>query len=73
MNWVVFSVLTGLVVFNLLGVGLYHYQWKQEHKAGEWKCKTFALWTAYLFVVGICYVIIRLGLWIKGLWSKKDE
>ena len=27
MNWVVFGVLTGLIVFNLLGVGIWHYEY----------------------------------------------
>ena len=72
MNWVVFSVLTGFVLFNLLGVGLFHNEWKNEHKKGEWK-KSFDFWkwTVYLFLFGICYCVIRLILWIRCLLSKK--
>ena len=71
MNWVVFSVLTGLVLFNLLGVGIYHYEWKHTpFQYKTWKCKEFYMWTIYLLLFGTAYCVLRLILWIKGLFGK---
>ena len=35
MNWLIFSVLTGLVLFNLLGVGIYHYEYHKDNMTYE--------------------------------------
>lgn len=64
MNWVVFSVLVGLVLFNFLGIGIYHYEWKHEVPHKDWHCKEFYIWTAYLFFVGIAYVVMKIIIWV---------
>ena len=71
MNWVVFCVLMGLAFFNLLGVGIYHYQWKHDkYQHKDWKCKEFYLWTAYLILFGTTYCVLLFILWVKSLFSK---
>lgn len=67
MNWVVFGVLLGLVVFNFLSVGIYHYEWKHAKPYKSWKCKEFYMWTAYLMIFGTAFCVLRLILWIKSL------
>ena len=65
MNWVVFCVLLGFVIFNLLGVGIHHYEWKHAVPYKDWHCKEFYTWTAYLILFGTAYCVLRLILWIK--------
>ena len=64
MNWVIFSVLVGLVLFNFLGVGIFHYEWKHDAIHKDWHCKEFYIWTAYLFFVGIAYVVLKCIIWL---------
>lgn len=73
MNWVVFGVLLGLAVFNLLGVGIWHYEWRNDHKEApqQWKKdKHFWTWTIYLLLVGIAYVVLRAIIWVKEKIAK---
>ena len=71
MNWVVFCVLLGLVLFNLLGIGIYHYEWRKDStNPDSWKCQQFYIWTAYMFLCGIAYCALRLIIWVKGLFKK---
>ena len=73
MNWVVFGVITGLIVFNLLGVGLWHYGYHKDYgcRKDYWKTdKTFWTWTVYLFFFGTAYCVIRLILLVKSLFNK---
>lgn len=59
---VVFWVLLVLGVLNLLGVGLFHYQYAHEdHKAVWYKDKEFWLWTVYIFFIGVAYDVVRLA------------
>lgn len=71
MNWVVFGVLMGLAIFNLLGVGIYHYEWKHDkyRKDKNWKCKEFITWTIYLLLFGTAYCVLRFILFLKGLFE----
>ena len=64
MNWVVFCVLLGLVIFNLLGVGIHHYEWKHAVPYKDWRCKEFYIWTTYLILFGTAYCVLRLILLI---------
>lgn len=64
MNWVIFLVLVGLVLFNFLGVGIFHYEWKHGVPHKDWRCKEFYFWTAYLFFVGIAYVVLKCIIWV---------
>ena len=74
MNWVIFSVLTGLVLFNLLGVGLYHYEYHKDNMTYEkyanrkaLKDKSFWTWTIMLVLFGTAYVVLRVIIFLKGL------
>ena len=76
MNWVVFGVLLGLAVFNLLGVGMYHYEYRQDNNKYEkyknrnvLKDKSFWTWTICLLLFGIAYVVLRFILFLKGLFA----
>lgn len=64
MNLVVFCVLLGFALFNLLGVGIYHYEWKHAEPYKDWHCKEFYIWTPYLLLLGTAYCVLRLILWI---------
>lgn len=66
MNWVAFSVVLVVVLFNFLGTGIYHYEWKNDKSKTTWKCKEFYLWTVWLMLFGIAYCILRLILLIKN-------
>lgn len=75
MNWFIFSVLTGLVLFNLLGVGIYHYEYHKDNMTYEkyanrkaLKDKEFWSWTIGLLLFGIAYVVLRFILFLKGLF-----
>lgn len=74
MNWVIFSVLTGLVLLNLLGVGLYHYEYHKDNMTYEkyanrkaLKDKSFWGWTIMLVLFGTAYVVLRVIIFLKGL------
>lgn len=76
MNWVIFSVLTGLVLFNLLGVGLYHYEYHKDNMTykkyanrNALKDKGFWGWTIMLMLFGTAYVILRVIIFLKGLFA----
>jgi hypothetical protein len=73
MNWVVFGVLLGLVFFNLLGVGIYHYEYKKDYERipDNWKKDSgFWKWTVYILLFGTAYCVLRLIIWIKDLLTK---
>lgn len=73
MNWVLFSVLLGFGLLNLLGVGIYHYQYAREtHKVVWYKDKTFWLVTVYNLFVGVTYVVLNL-IYILMKYEKKNE
>ena len=74
MNWIIFSVLTSLVLFNLLGVGLYHYEYHKDNMTYEkyanrkaLKDKNFWTWTIMLVLFGTAYVVLRVIIFLKGL------
>ena len=70
MNWIVFGVLTGLIVFNLLGVGIWHYEYAHEtHKVIWKKDKSFWVWTVMLLLFGTAYCVLRLILYLRGLFA----
>lgn len=76
MNWVIFGVLTGLVLFNLLGVGMYHYEYRQDNNKYEkyknrnaLKDKGFWGWTIMLMLFGTAYVVLRVIIFLKGLFG----
>lgn len=76
MNWVIFSVLVGLVLFNLFGVGLYHYEYHKDNMTYEKyanrkavKDKSFWSWTVMLMLFGTAYVILRVIIFLKGLFA----
>lgn len=61
MSTVTFWVLLGYILLNLLGEGLYHYQYAHEtHKVVWYKDKTFWIWTVYILFLGVAYDGIRL-------------
>lgn len=69
MNWVLFWVLLGLFVFNFIGVAIYHYEWKRDNN-GEWKNnKGFWKWTICLLLFGIAYVVLRVLIFLRGLFA----
>ncbi len=72
MNLVIFSILTGLVLFNLLGVGIYHYEYHKDNMTYEkyankkaLKDKNFWIWTVCLLLFGVAYVVLRFILFLK--------
>lgn len=68
MNWVVFGVLLGFALFNLLGVALFHWEWKADFK--DWKTnKHFWTWTVMLLLFGTAYTVLRFILFLKGLFE----
>lgn len=77
MNWVLFGVLLGFGLFNLLGVGLYHYEYRKENNMYEKYASRNALtdwngfwkWTICLLLFGVAYVVLRLILFFKGLFA----
>jgi hypothetical protein len=71
MNWTVFCILLGFVILNLVGVALWHREYKIEHAdRNKWKTdKNFWKWTIYLFLFGTAYSVLRLILYIKSLFK----
>ncbi len=71
MNWVVFFVLLGFGLGNLVGLGLWLNEYIHEsHKTVWYKDGKFWLWFFYLLVVGIAYAVIKLIQYIAGLIRK---
>lgn len=70
-NIVVTLVILGLVILNLVGVGLWHHDYKIEHvDRNKWKTdKNFWKWTIYLLLFGTAYSVLRLILYIKSLFK----
>lgn len=70
-NIVVTLVILGLVILNLVGVGLWHHEYKTEHAdRNKWKTdKNFWKWTIYLLLFGTAYSVLRLILYIKSLFK----
>lgn len=74
MNWVVFGVLLGFAIFNLLGVGIWHYEYRKDNETYEkyanrnaLKDKSFWGWTVMLLLFGTAYVVLRFIIFLKGL------
>ena len=70
MNWVVFCVLLGFALLNLLGVGIYHYEWKHADPHKDWHCKEFYWTTFYFLLVGTGYCLAKLIHWITEKCKK---
>lgn len=71
MNWVLFLVLLGFGLMNLLGVGLYHHQYASEvHKLVWYKDLKFWSWTIITLIIGVAYVLARL---VEYVIVKKNE
>lgn len=74
MDWYIFSIITGLVVLNLVGTCIFHNRWKKDYPKKSWKCKEFAIWTVCLILFGICYVgiycIVAIKDWLVSLFRK---
>lgn len=76
MNWTLFFILLGFGLFNLLGVGIYHHEYREENKKYEkyanrnaLKDKGFWGWTIMLMLFGTAYVVLRFILFLKGLFG----
>lgn len=72
-DYVVLFVLLGLLLFNLLGVGIWHRQWKLDYPGRDWlHNKDWWKWTVCLLLFGICYVIILpIGKFIEWIHNKR--
>lgn len=68
MNWTLFWILLGFGIGNLIGFGLWLYEYIHEKHSVKWyKDGKFWLWFFYTLLFGIAYAVLKLILYIKEL------
>lgn len=58
MDWYPYAVFIGFAVFNLVGLGLYHNNWKIAEPELSWKSPKFFLMTLFCLVFGTAYCLV---------------
>ena len=72
MNWTLFFILLGFGIGNLIGFGLWLYEYTHgKHNVKWYKDGNFWLWFFYTLLVGTAYAVLRLILLIVSLIRKK--